>query len=280
MSNATTPSAELDLELQSAMMSSLRNHPAMPDDTQIETLLRERTRFLHLRHVPSCPSTQELALERPRDAQGHLVEAVFWADHQTRGRGRQQREWHDEPAADLAVTFRIEADLPKPLELPAALPVAVALACEPLAGVPLRIKWPNDVFLHGRKLCGVLIDAGTLGPNTYLIGIGINCNRVRFPPDLETIATSLALATGREVDRGQLLVALATQIDAALDALLTRRPAALEEVFRDRLGLMGRRVRVENNEVHEGTLRAMNFTHLELDGGRSIALATVRSIRA
>jgi BirA family transcriptional regulator, biotin operon repressor / biotin---[acetyl-CoA-carboxylase] ligase len=252
----------------------------MTDDTQIETLLRERTRFRHLRHVASCPSTQDLALEQPRDASGRLDEAVFWADHQTRGRGRQQREWHDEPAADLAVTFRVHAILPKPLELPAALPVAVALACEPLAGVPLRFKWPNDVFLHGRKLCGVLIDAGTLGPNTYLIGVGINCNRVRFPPDLEHASTSLALTTGHEVNRAQLLLELATQIDAAITALVTRRHEALEAVFRDRLGLLGRRVRVENNEVHEGVVHALTFTHLELDGGRTIPLATVRSIRA
>ena len=69
-------------------------------------------------------------------------------------------------------------------------------------------------------------------------------------------------------------------MDAALVGRLTRRMDAREEVISARLGLMGRSVRAENNEVNEGTLRTMHFAHLEHDGGRSIALAAVRSIRA
>lgn len=252
----------------------------MSDTPPLETLLRERTRFSELHHVASCPSTQDLAAARPRDAAGRFVEAVFWADHQTRGRGRQQRAWHDEPGADLAVTFRVQVALQRPLALPGAAPVAVALACEPLAGRPLRIKWPNDVFLDGRKLCGVLIDAGGMGPDTYLIGVGINCNRTHFPQDLDPIATSLAIATGREVDRGALLLNLAIQFDRMLRALTDGRCAEFEAVFRDRLGLLGKRVQAQATEAHEGVLTALDFVQLELDGRRSLPLGTVRSLRA
>src|SRR5688572_25290338 len=101
----------------------------MATDSRIETLLAESTRFRILRHVASCSSTQDLAQQEP--AAG---DAVFWADHQEHGRGRQQREWHDEPGADLAVTFRATISLPQPLALPAALPVAVLQAVEPFAG--------------------------------------------------------------------------------------------------------------------------------------------------
>ncbi len=252
----------------------------MPDHPELETLLRDRTRFRQLHHVASCPSTQDLATAAPRDATGQFINAVFWADHQTRGRGRQQHEWHDEPGADLAVTFRIQAQLPMPLALPAAVPVAVALACEPLTGEPLRIKWPNDVFLHGRKLCGVLIDAGVVGPDTYLIGIGVNCNRVRFPPGLEATATSLAITTGHEVDRRALLLAIAIELEAALQAIATGQQQELEAVFRDRLGLFGRRVRVEATEQLEGVLTHLDFSQLVLDGGRALPLGIVRGIRA
>src|SRR3970040_740452 len=225
----------------------------MTDDARIETLLRERTRFRHLAHVASCSSTQDLAAMDPGAGDGG-GDAVFWADHQTRGRGRQRREWHDEPDRDLAVTFRVRATLSRPQALPAAVPVAVLLACEPLTHRELRIKWPNDVFLDGRKLGGVLIDAGVSSADGYLIGIGINCNRVRFPPDLESIATSLAIATGNEVDRGALLVELAVQLDTVLTALATNRLASLEAVFRNRLGLFGKRIVVEAADVHEGVL--------------------------
>ncbi len=71
----------------------------MLDDARIETLLRDRTRFRRLVHVASCASTQDLAA-----AENRAGDAIWWADHQTRGRGRQQREWHDDPGQDLAVT--------------------------------------------------------------------------------------------------------------------------------------------------------------------------------
>ena len=257
------------------MMSGVPRHPAdMQPDATIETLLRERTRFRRLVHVPSCTSTQELAAGGADGA-----DAVFWADHQTHGRGRQQREWHDEPGADLTATFRISATLPMPLALPAALPVAVLEACEPAAGCQLRIKWPNDLILDGRKLCGVLIDAGVGSSDTYLIGVGVNCNRVRFPRDLESIASSLAIATGHEVDRGSLLLAIAERIHTMLIDLQQQRHERLEELFRDRLGLVGQQVFVEAASEHEGVLTGLDFHNLQLDGTQTVPLAIVRGIR-
>lgn len=252
----------------------------MLDDAQIETALRSRTRFQFLQHVAECRSTQELAQGAPRIAGGPVAEGVFWADHQSHGRGRQQREWHDEPGADLAVTFRVRQQLPEPLALPAALPVVVAEACAALVALPIRIKWPNDLLVDGRKLSGVLVDAGTLGPDSYLIGIGINCNRTRFPPDLENTATSLALLTGHLVDRGQLLLALATQLDRALQALASGTTEALLRSYRTGLGLLGQRVQVAaGGTEHHGILSAIDFATLELDGRLRLPLGGVRSLR-
>lgn len=246
----------------------------MDRDHRLEALLRERTRFRKLVHQVSCSSTQDLAAQQPGAG-----DAVFWSDHQTLGRGRMQREWHDEPGRDLAVTLRVTTALPNPTALPAALPVAVLQACEPFAGRPLRIKWPNDVFLDGRKLAGVLIDAGVGGRDTYLIGVGVNCNRVRFPPDLESIACSLATATGREVDRHDLLQQLAERVHSVIADLEAGRQAPLEALFRDRLGLFGQRVRVDAGRLHEGVLVALDFERLQLEGAVPLPLATVRGIQ-
>lgn len=248
----------------------------MIDDARIETLLRARTRFSRLRHVASCPSTQDLAAAGPADG-----DLVVWAEHQTAGRGRQQRSWHDEPGADLAVTFRVTQPLPQPLALAAAVPLVVVRAVEPFAGRPLRIKWPNDVFLDGRKLAGVLIDTGVAGADTWLIGVGVNCNRVRFPPDLDGIATSLALATGHEVPRDELLLGIAGQLDAALRDLAAGHLAAWEQQFGDRIGLLGRRVLVEAaaGSVERGVLTSLDFRELVLDGQRVLPLAHVRGMR-
>jgi BirA family biotin operon repressor/biotin-[acetyl-CoA-carboxylase] ligase len=246
----------------------------MPTDSRIETLLRECTRFRRLEHVLSCPSTQDLAAALPHDG-----DAVFWADHQTKGRGRQQREWHDEPGADLAVTFRVTLPLPLPLALPAALPVAVLEAIEPLLARPLRLKWPNDLYLDGKKLCGVLIDAGLAGRDSYLIGVGVNCNRTRFPPDLEAIATSLALASGHLVARGELLLAIAQRLERMLQELSEGRHERLEALFRDRLGLVGQRVVVTTATSETGVLTDVDFARVQLDGARTHPLAIVRGIQ-
>ncbi len=251
----------------------------MPDHATLEASLRDRTRFRSLWHTASCTSTQDLAADAHRDS-GPPGDAVFWADHQTRGRGRQQHEWNDEPGADLTVTFRATLRLPNPVALPAAAPIAVAQACEPQIGEALRLKWPNDVLHHGRKLAGVLIDAGALTPDTYLIGIGINCNRIRFPPDLEPAATSLALITGHEVARADLLLALATALDRLLDDLVRGSTRELQQQFQRRLGLVGRRVEVQAGGPRTGTLTDLDFEHLVLDDAQRIPLGIVTSIRA
>lgn len=250
------------------------------DEERAESLMREVSRFGRLVHVASCSSTQDLALASDLDAASGPDDAVYLADHQTAGRGRQQREWHDEPGVDLLATFRFRQRLPSPSALPAALPAAIVRALEPFAGRELRIKWPNDVYLDGRKLCGMLIDSGVAGTDTYLVGVGINCNRVRFPPDLEVSATSLALATGHEIDRVALLVTLAQRIDEVLRRIVERDLDDLLALFRDRLGLIGRAVEVTTDTTRRGRLTAIDFTRLVLDGDHEVPLGFVRRIRA
>ena len=158
--------------------------------------LRSTTPFDRLKHVVSCSSTQALS-----QADREPGWAVFWADHQTAGRGRQGKTWEDSPAQDLTLTFRM-TDLPKlrSPRLAAAIPVAVARALAAL-GPEVSIKWPNDLLLFGRKICGILIDTQGRSPDTYHVGVGINVNRVRFPEELAEHSTSVALATGRQTDR-------------------------------------------------------------------------------
>jgi BirA family biotin operon repressor/biotin-[acetyl-CoA-carboxylase] ligase len=251
------------------------DHPsAGAPDAVVTALLQGTTRFHRCVHVAACASTQDLAATPPLDG-----DAVFWADHQTHGRGRQQRSWHDEPGVDLAVTFRATVALPQPIALAAALPVAVAEAVEPLLGRALRVKWPNDVYLDGRKLSGVLVDSGMAGRDTWLIGVGVNCNRTRFPPELEATATSIAIACGAFVDRGMLLVALAQRLDGALREIAAGRMARLEAAFRDRLGLVGRRVVLDAGGEHTGELAAIDFAGARLATGAVFPLAHVRALR-
>jgi BirA family biotin operon repressor/biotin-[acetyl-CoA-carboxylase] ligase len=143
----------------------------------------------------------------------------------------------------------------------------------------VQVKWPNDVFLDGRKLGGVLIDAGAARPDVYHVGIGINVNRRRFPPALQDLATSLALATGREFDRHELLLALAVHVHEATAAIERGDLDALLAAFRARLGLMGKAVVVRANGETAGTLVQLDFERLGLADGRSFPLGLVQGIR-
>ena len=242
--------------------------------------MREHTRFQRLVHVASCPSTQALALEDAAREEGQPGPAVFWADHQTEGRGREGRSWADRPGQDVLVTFKLDGlQLENPAHLAATVPVAIVRALEPHLSDLLQIKWPNDVLLHGRKLAGLLIDSLGREPVTHLVGIGINVNSSRFPHELMDEATSLALATGRELDRHRLLEDLVRELEAGLQDLEAGRRAELEETFRQRLGLVGRRVRlVAGADACEGRLLELDFEHVQLEGQKPVPLAHVQRL--
>jgi BirA family biotin operon repressor/biotin-[acetyl-CoA-carboxylase] ligase len=250
--------------------------PTMTTDSELAAALAKATRFQRFQHVADCTSTQDLAAADVAE-----TDTVYWAEHQSRGRGRQQRQWSDEPGQDLAVTFRlVHLQLANPLSLPAAVPLAVATALEPALGRPLSLKWPNDVFADGKKLAGVLIDARGDRKGQFAIGIGINVNRRHFPTELAATATSLFQLTGRAHDRAALVFALAEALERCLVALTAGDTAGLEDQFRRRLGLLDRRVTVvARDRVFDGRLTWCDFQQLVLDDDRTLALGTVQSLR-
>lgn len=246
------------------------------DDQQLLDALRANTRFARLVHHHECPSTQDLAAQDPLPGN-----SVHWADHQTRGRGRSDHVWQDEPGLDLAVTFRIEGFVPAtPLALPVAVPLAVAQVVEPHVHDQVRIKWPNDILVGGRKVCGVLIDSLGGPAGTWLLGIGLNVNRVRFPPELEQLATSLALAGGRELDRHELLLAMARSLDRVLEVATGTGVETLLPGYRRMLGLQGREVAVVTHAgPARGVLDQLDFESLTFADGRRFSLGAVVSLR-
>lgn len=146
---------------------------------------------------------------------------VVVADTQTAGRGRHGRTWCDEPGDSLLTSIVVRPrlsvrDLPK---LSLASAVAVAEAIGTVTGLAVRLKWPNDVLVNGRKLAGILLESRITAEPIVVVGIGINLRQQAFPAALSAIATSVRLEGGRRVER-----------DAMLDAAL-----AAFDVWRGRL---------------------------------------------
>jgi BirA family biotin operon repressor/biotin-[acetyl-CoA-carboxylase] ligase len=161
-------------------------------------------------------STQAIAFELAERGAPHRT--VVLADHQTAGRGRRGRGWEDEPGASLLVSVllrpRLELRRLPMLSYVAAIAVAEALAS--VASLAPRLKWPNDVLVDGLKIAGILLESrvGLAGPApTVVIGIGVNLAQRRFEPSLRGRATSVALASGRAIDRETLLASLLERLD-------------------------------------------------------------------
>ncbi len=162
-----------------------------------------------VRYLPSVSSTNDVALQWA--SAGAPDFSLVAADEQTAGRGRFQRRWVTPPGSALAFSLIVR---PTPVEAQALQifspwgALAVAGALEALGLAP-EIKWPNDVLLSRRKVCGILVEATWLGstPEAVIVGIGVNAARPSAPPDSEVLfpATSVEAALGHPLDRWRLL---------------------------------------------------------------------------
>jgi BirA family biotin operon repressor/biotin-[acetyl-CoA-carboxylase] ligase len=227
-------------------------------DLDADHLMRELARHgialgTPLTVLPSTGSTNDEA-KRAGQA-GAAAGAAFVADMQTAGRGRLGRTWHSPAGQNLYASFLLRPKLDSRaaplLTLAAGLAVRDALAPH----VPQRavsIKWPNDLYVGGRKLGGILAEAQlsasagkAAGAGFVVVGIGVNVRTTEFPAELRGIATSLALAGGAMLDRGAIFVAIAEQLQGRLEQLEAGAVATIVGDLARHDALLGRPITVE-----------------------------------
>ena len=176
------------------------------------------------------------------------------ANEQTGGRGRLGRSFASPKGKGIYLTmlYRPALTPAQALELTACAAVAVCAGIENAAGVRPGIKWPNDIVLHRRKLCGILTEMaveGETGSLQYIIiGIGINVNHSPddFPPDVKDIAISLRQALGSPVQRGPLCAAVINAMDDCLIRWLAG-DGSLRDEYRHRCLTVGQQVLLLQN---------------------------------
>jgi BirA family biotin operon repressor/biotin-[acetyl-CoA-carboxylase] ligase len=186
-------------------------------------------------HLRLTDSTNERA--RALAAAGAPHGTLVTADEQQAGRGRQGRVWTAPPGSAVLMSVVLR-------ELSETLPLAAAVAVSEAVPLDTRIKWPNDVWVEGRKIAGILVEARPQ-EGWAVLGIGLNVTTEEFPPKLH--ATSLALA-GASLSPDGALAALVS----ALNAWLTRPLPEVLAAWRSRDALSGRTVRWANGS-NEGT---------------------------
>lgn len=170
----------------------------------------------------SVGSTNTIALQLAND--GAPEGLVVWADHQTTGRGRHGRNWHDSPGHNLLFSTVLRPSLPTELTglIPLAAGLAVSQAIEIQSGLQTNLKWPNDVLINTKKVCGMLMEGQiSHGENSQVmvLGIGLNVNQTEFAAEVESKATSLILESGQPVSRPALLAELLRCLEFRYDQL-------------------------------------------------------------
>ena len=163
-------------------------------------------------HHEETDSTNERARELA--IEGAASGTVVTASAQTAGRGRQGRRWVAPAGSALLYSAILRPLDLGHLLLPLAVPIAVCEACESVAPVECRIKWPNDIWLRERKLGGVLIEARP--PEWAVIGVGVNVavGDDEFPAELRRPATSLGHGTSPDQLREALSARLGRWVEA------------------------------------------------------------------
>lgn len=196
---------------------------------------------------PNLASTQSVARELAESGAPHG--AIVIAEEQSGGRGRLGRAYSCPPGGIWCTTI-VRGPFPpsRASLIGLAAGVAVAEAITQTTGLVAELKWPNDVRVAGRKVCGILTEmaAEEHAVHYLLVGIGINANMPldALPADLHDLATTLREATGRPVPRAPLLQSILVRLEGFVEALAAGDVAAIIDAWRVAPNMLGRWVRV------------------------------------
>ena len=181
---------------------------------------------------------------------------------QTAGRGRLDRQWSSPEGQGVWLSVLLRPAL-KPEDAPLitfACALAMAKAVREVTGLGARIKWPNDLVLNGRKLCGILLEMGFDAQGMYVVaGTGLNVRRGAYPPDLAERAVSIEECADLP-DRGAIIAAYLKALEGAVFALEQDGFAGIAADFRRECITLGSPVHVLGAESFTGVAEDIDAT--------------------
>jgi BirA family biotin operon repressor/biotin-[acetyl-CoA-carboxylase] ligase len=245
--------------------------------------LLEATIFAdNIHHFFRVGSTNTLAMLAA--SQGEPEGAVFVAEEQTAGRGRGAHRWESNPSEGIYFSAVLRPSL-TPMDvllISLATGLAVWEAVHEVTGLDADLRWPNDVLCGNRKVCGILIEMHAEATRVHHIvaGMGLNVNQHEFPSELQPVASSLWLESGRAWSRVDLAAALLKSLDREYRAFVADLDVARRDVLR-RFELhssyvRGRAVQVDEDGGYHGItvgLDARGFLQVQTDAGIKTVLS-------
>ncbi len=239
------------IEARSNAGYHLVSQPEAPLPARLEALLPAGSLGLPLLHFMEIDSTNLEARRRAEAGAPHG--ACLVAEYQSAGRGRLDRRWTAPAGSCLlfSLLLRPELGLTEVFSLTNLMAVALCRAIEGRCGLKPAIKWPNDVFLDGVKLAGILTEFTCRAERLdhVVVGVGLNINlSLQELSQLPAPAASLLAASGQTWDRAPLLAAILQEASALYDLLLAGGREELTAEYNRRCWLQGRRVEVQQGD--------------------------------
>lgn len=227
--------------------------PDIIDGEEILPLLTTKYIGRNFIHFDEVDSTN---VQCRRECSNNPIEGmVVAAEEQTSGRGRLGRSWISPKGTGIWMSIVLKPNI-SPMVAPRATLIGAAAVYTALKdmGISVGIKWPNDIVINGKKICGILteMNAEIERVNYVIMGIGINVNMESFPDELKEKATSLKNELGNEVDRKKLVANILNNFEVFYeDFKNTGDISRVIEICREGSLLINKEVRVinGNNEV-------------------------------
>lgn len=240
----------------------LLSAPDIMDKTELESIHATEWAGCEIYYFDSIDSTNTKAKELAEE--GHPSGTLVVADRQTAGKGRRGRSWESPTGIGIFMTLMLKPEInpnnASMLTLVAAM--ATTRAIRRVTGVPALIKWPNDIVMNGKKVCGILTEMSAQFDyiNHIVIGIGINVHNEDFPEEIAKTASSLYLESGQHIHRASLIEAFLEEFeDVYAEYLKTEDMEGLQKEYDAMLVNRGRQVCVlDPKEPFEG--KAMGIT--------------------
>lgn len=187
---------------------------------------------------------------------------VIIANCQSAGRGRLGRSFFspEETGIYMSILLRPKIELQKSVRITSMAAVAVARAIENVSGIEAKIKWVNDIFLNGKKVCGILTESGIntmAGILDYaVLGIGVNVGVIEFPEELKEIATSVCNECSHLVTRTALIAEILKELEYWYPSL--ENGSFLKE-SRERSLLLGKDILVVGSGENDYQAKALDL---------------------
>ncbi|MFP4660640.1 MAG: biotin--[acetyl-CoA-carboxylase] ligase [Halanaerobiales bacterium] len=245
---------------------SLKGIPDRITLEEIKIILDTEEMGKELLVYDSLASTNEKAKELAR--QGYESGTIVIAEEQTAGKGRLGRQWYSPAETGLWLSIILRPDL-LPIKSPYLTIIASLAVYQALENIidsigdaggilvqhedldkGLRIKWPNDILLNGKKVCGILSEmSAEMDHIKYaVVGIGININQNSFPEEIINIATSLRIEYQKSFRRVKLLKLLLTYFENYYYLLLQAKDKGILETWKEKLSIIGQEITIYSNK--------------------------------